>query len=432
MPGGNALSAKNRVAVVLPPGIYDAEESNLELDTDYVDIVAQYPEVMMGAHADYTLSHPDQGDDLENNQLPGWQGSVSFEFPRTRVIGTPPDGRNSVIEQTVEDIRLIGFSIECYWNGIDGPVSQYGFNVSAVEGGKDSFYSQMTFYSEISFDEGATRGVENLPTNHENHFRGEWVDCIANDYAFRLENKTGDPNSQKWSPVMTNCHAGTRSFGGDSVNGTIEGAKITRCTAPGAAFGGCLYEAMGCDSDTTYVECKAVPYGRSFSIGDPCAGTFIRCEGGEFCVASTVTVAHPGIFSGYAEDCRFGQGSLGGSGDGGLGFPSGSTFYCDGTIVRCRVTDSEAPIQLQGAEIRDSYFGVSLTNIDGATLLDGNSVIAGTTIEVDDAGTGIPINAGSAQNVVAVNCTFNNGDNDADGLGANITNLALTPSNGIY
>ena len=56
----------------------------------------------------------------------------------------------------------------------------------------------------------------------------------------------------------------------------------------------------------------------------------------------------------------------------------------------------------------------------------------GSEILVNDAGTGVPINADSAQNVISVNCTFNNGDNDADGLGANVTNIALTPNNGIY
>jgi hypothetical protein len=71
-------------------------------------------------------------------------------------------------------------------------------------------------------------------------------------------------------------------------------------------------------------------------------------------------------------------------------------------------------------------------NIDCIELDDDDSKIVGTTVEVNDSGTGLPVNAGSAKNVIAVGCVFNNGDNDANGLGANVTNIATNPANGVY
>jgi hypothetical protein len=103
-----------------------------------------------------------------------------------------------------------------------------------------------------------------------------------------------------------------------------------------------------------------------------------------------------------------------------------------GEIVRCTTTGNTLPLHAAGATIRDSRIENVTLNVDGIVLDDDNSKIINSTIEVNDAGTGVPVNAGAAQNVVAVNCTFNNGDNDPDGLGANVTNLALTASNGVY
>jgi hypothetical protein len=105
---------------------------------------------------------------------------------------------------------------------------------------------------------------------------------------------------------------------------------------------------------------------------------------------------------------------------------------CSGELVRCVVTENLESLHVETATIRDSIITSRTSGIDGITLLDSGSKIIGSTIEVFTLSTDVPINAGSALNVIATGCVFNNGDNDADGLGANVTNLATTAGNGVY
>jgi hypothetical protein len=44
LPNGNALSATNRLAIILPPAIYDLGTQSLILDTQYIDIVGSTPD----------------------------------------------------------------------------------------------------------------------------------------------------------------------------------------------------------------------------------------------------------------------------------------------------------------------------------------------------------------------------------------------------
>jgi hypothetical protein len=121
------------------------------------------------------------------------------------------------------------------------------------------------------------------------------------------------------------------------------------------------------------------------------------------------------------------MGSLGGT----IESPDASN-YMSGTIENCIVTGNTDPTQLQGGTIINSHIENVTLNSDALSLIDSNSKIINTIVEVNDSGTGVPVNASSAQNVIAAGCAFNNGGNDADGIGANVTNTALTSGNSIY
>lgn len=423
-PGGNELSSKNRAAIILPSGVYDSESNSLLLDTDYVDIIAQSPEVITKTHIDYSKTHTGL------TEL-GWL-TVDFPLPRTRLLGSPASGR-SVVEQSVEDVRLIGFSIECYYDGTGVDEKEFGFYCDAPEGGKYSYYEKMTFYSDIW--DGVGSKYYNLPTNHKYHFDGEWVDCVGCDYSFRLSNEndlgTPVPNSQEWRAVMRNCHAGSYSFAGDSLSGIIKGAYVEACTSAGASFGGCSYHACASDADTKYIECKAIPYGNSFSLGHECEASLIRCSGGPLCGGATASTSKPGIFSGYAEDCRFGKGSLGGRGDAGLGIPAdGTNYYMSGTVVGCIVTGTEKNHYLKGASIRNSIFVSDVTK-DCFRLLDGESEIFKSILGVDSDDTGTIVESDSSNNVVFLSNIINNIDQNSTGLGSNVTNISGSKSWGL-
>lgn len=466
-PGGNALSATNRATVIIPPGIYDAGTNTLILDANYVDIAAMFPEVSFDAHRDYTKTHVGIG-------YRGWTNGVPFKFPRTRIQGTlsNTNGHYAVIKQTVEDVRLEGFSVESYTDvdqsGKNKDNASYfiGLWVTAPEGGENSRYEKMTFWSEAS--RPGDGSIVSFPTLHQYHFDGEWIDSVGSDVSFRLYRDPGFAHTgtnQYFRPYMKNVHAGTFSFAGDSESGQIKGAYLETCTSPGAAFSGCSTYSMPIDSTTKFVDCHAV-FGHSFGLMTTNASTMIRCTGGKACAGGSFLYASHkwGQFIGYAEDCDFGQGSLGGrainaSGD----IPALHTNqYNSGTLVRCTIRDSVAPLQLKGATIRDSYFVQSsetYTNwtyaeiIGGVTneivpfdeyvevdppwyiiatneapaatdmflVTDSSSIILDSVFEVNASSTGTVVTATNAQSVVFLNNTFNNSDEDPDGVGDLVT-----------
>lgn len=450
-PGGNALSPTNRGTVVIPPGSYNSGTNTLVLDANYVDIVAQSPEVNMSTHRNYSNTH-------SNLIYFGWQ-DVEFPLPKTRIYGSVTDGDTGVIAQSVEDVRLVGFSIELH--GTAGTTNSHraAFYCDAPLGGNKSYYEKMTFWSD---NEGTQ--LAGKPTLHVYNLGGEWVDCVANDFAFRVKNDYVNPRgTQKVSPVMINVHAGIRSFGGDSPAGIITNAYFDRCTSPGGAFGGCTYEAMPNSADTTFVDCKALPFGRSWGLGDECAATLIRCEGGILCAGATTSSAQPGTFTGYAIDCIFGAGSLGGSAKVELGAPSGTNYYNAGKVERCVINGSYYPTRLRGATIRDSYYlqgdevivmysyanvtnGVTnevvsvddfvpsveppwyyigpVTNFAASNMFvldDSDSVIMDSVFELSTNSTGTIVHSDASNEVVFINNSFNNSSVDADGLASNVT-----------
>lgn len=444
-PGGNVLSSTNRATVIMPIGVYDAGTNTFLLDTDYVDIVAMYPEVCMGGHRDYLATHEQTLTSL------GWTVD-EFLFPKTRLKGMAITNNQSLVVQSIEDIRLVGFSMEYYWNG-DGDGQEVAFEVTAPEGGQYSHYEKMTFFTDVLYD---TR-----PTEHRFHFDGEWLDCIGADYSFRMSNDF-DPSPtpiQEFRATMVNCHAGRHSYVGDSKAAAMVGAYFERCTTAGAGFGGCNYHGAPADADTTFIDCEA-PWGYSFALGKECAATLIRCRGGRACAGSTVTSVYQGTFTGYAEDCLFGGGSLGGRGFPAVGgpvadkSPTWGTNFISGVVNRCTVTNSLTPHYLMGAIVRDSYFLSSdgmvisdnwvligpdpgdpndwelqglITNytaLSAFSLLDSTSIIVDSVLEMNDTGAGAAVIAEAAQNIVFIGNTVNNADVAPDGLGLNVTAIA--------
>ena len=386
-PNGEPLSATNRAVVILPPGVYDMGDETFNVDTNFVDIHAMSP---------------------ETPQLP-----ADEQKPTSTVIKSTAD---YVFTQTATDTRWVGFTLR--------NEARKGTFYIAQNGCDDCYYEKMYFSTDADLAE-----IGFFPQHFEN-VEGTWRDCIcAHAWAWRI---AIDTTTSFFTAKMYNCHAQYWSFGGDYVGGQADnhkfiGAYLEGCTAGDYSFSGCTAFSAPIDEDTVFVDCEAGI--NSFAIGANNAGTLIRCRGGAQCAGATIGAASTKAeFSGYAEDCVFGPGSLGGNGD------NTNQGKLTGTLRNCVVEGSLAAHSLEGATIDGGKFTMDAAsaNSDGFVLADGNSVITGATILVNDAGTGVPINAAAAQNVVAVNCTFNNGDNDADGIGANVTNTATTPSNGVY
>jgi hypothetical protein len=397
LPNGNAISKSNRSVVLLPPAQYDTSGSPLVLDTEFVDLIATNPQ-LGGESGELTEA---QGNKLANYKPPCTVISSS-------ISGSP------TVEQSAEDVRLRGFGIS-FLNDVANGTNAVSFACSAAKN-DNSIYDKMYFFAAA-----ATIGY---PTRFTGHFRGYWTHCIANSFAFRTI-----INSSDFEPTMIDCVGGALSFIGDSTGvATNMDCYLLRCRAGDQSFAGCNSFTGPIKSEALFVDCTGLD--RCFGQASESAGTFIRCRAGDYSFggnfSATLWPQGPQNFSGYAEDCFAGTASFGGSGEAAV--PGSIT----GELVRCTTTGNTLPLHAAGATIRDSRIENSTLNVDAIELDDDDSKIINTTVEVNDSGTGLPINAGAAQNVIAVSCTFNNGDNDANGLGANVTNLATNPTNGVY
>jgi hypothetical protein len=243
--------------------------------------------------------------------------------------------------------------------------------------------------------------------------KGLWVNCRATNYAWRVA------KDMDFSPEMWNCTAGIYSYGGDQENdttGTGEiGGKFYNCVSGSYGFGGCDSFGMKSNVSSKYYGC--IGSVGCFSIGKEFAGTAWNCYALTSSFGGYGSGAYYGTMSGKLYNCTMSDKSAG----------AGNANCANTGITQgCTITALSTPIYVgSGARIRQSYISVSTVDVDAISIIDDTSPprIYDTTIEVNSAGTGVPINAGAAQTAFVAHCRMNNRDVDSDGLGANVTNL---------
>lgn len=396
-PGGNALAEDNRAAVLIPPGSYQLV-ATLDLDTEFVDLLALVPE---------------KGGEPESTDVDNSASGVSldqFRPPRTLIY--TDDAGVTTVDQSVANVWMCGFGIAQLSDAADSYVRAF---YCSADDNAGSRYDKMYFWRR-RLAQGCSA------VSFAKHVRGVWRDCIANAYSWRSGSALGE-----FSAKMYDCCAGAYSFIGDTAPGV--GCLFVRCRAIGCfagsfsdsglgAFGGCNTYGSDLDGDCRFVECEAGP--RSYGLGKKNEATFIRCRGGDYSFGSTVSLFITGEFGGYAEDCVGGVGSFGGRGTAATG-----AGKLTGTLVRCISEGAKMPWQLEGATVEDSLLTVGTNDQDCITLLDSLSRIHNSTLLVVEGGTGVPIDAASALTVSAAGNRYNNKDQTITGLGANVTNQGI-------
>ncbi len=438
-PGGNALSASNRAVVLIPPGGYSLS-STLDLDTDFVDLVAMAP----------AMGGPLIDTDVEWTGPADAATSVTTHFrPPPTLIYSALQGNSPVtyatVKQTADDVRLSGFGIanlsdpgvkEIYGYYAVADVFAVAFLLSPGSDNAASVYDRMYFW--VTGPGVAYVGSPipsgglwmRFPVLSMEHLDGHWSDCVANGWAWRVT------KDMELRAKMDRCIAGGWSFAGDASGASIGAtARLRHCRAVGwwneaaedaitaavvhsgyASFGGCKGYGVPIAAGAILEDCSAGD--RSFGLARPCAGTFRRCRGGEHCFAgqrSEQTGITQGVFSGYAEDCVASGNSFGGGDQ--------ANDYCSGTLERCINTDRKEPLQCNGATMRNCRLNQATDNIDAVILIGDGSTFYNCEITVFQGGTGIPINDdGNARTMSAAHCRMNNATNDGDGIGANVTN----------
>jgi hypothetical protein len=277
LPNGSALSATNRLAIILPPAIYDLGTQSLTLDTQYIDIIGSTPD-RSKHHIKSDIGITNRGtiqqtannvklynltiENVDNTYIKNYAASdPAAYFPSSNLNNT-----------YLENINLIG------------SVNIWSMRLSIEYSG--------TFKNCTSgdFAFGATGSAS-----------GTFEDCTGGDYAFGGDGGTA-------SGIFKNCTGGDYAFGGDG--GTANGI-FKNCIGTYAAFGGDLGTASG-----TFKDCT----GGNYAFGYTASGTFENCTGGYSAFGGY------GTASGTFKDCTGGDYAFGG----GLGTASGTFKDCTG------------------------------------------------------------------------------------------------------
>lgn len=254
-PYGSALSATNRVVVLLPPGQYDLGtdarkappgDGTLTLDTQFVDLV--------GISA------------CRDDQV---------------IFGEPPALNGSVLLKTADDVSLENLTVRCTISTGDpardatAPVAYRPSNYL-----HQTKVRNCTFWGDDSHAFSMALGVECY---------GTYERCTCGDYAF-------GGNGGSAVGTFIDCKGGYQSFAGEGVAiGTF-----TRCSGENSAFG-----ARG-SATGTFLDCTGMQF--AFGGHGTAGGTFVNCTGGEHAFGGFFGTASGGFFN-----CTGGLRSFGGA-----------------------------------------------------------------------------------------------------------------------
>ena len=195
-PNGTALSASNRLALVLPPAIYNLGTQSLTLDTQYIDIV----------------------------------GSTN-ERGKHHIISKVETVSSGVVRQTANDVKLINLKIEN--TGAYGPAA-FGSTDPAAYFPDTNLNN--TYVENVEF-----RGYRIINAARSFSMRlgieysGTFINCKASDSSsYSPEYSFGGGGTA--SGTFINCEGGNYSFGGG--NSGIASGTFENCEGGDYAFGG--------------------------------------------------------------------------------------------------------------------------------------------------------------------------------------------------
>jgi hypothetical protein len=367
-PYENILSNSNRVRVVVAPGTYQIE-SNLSLNTNYVDVVS------LTGNRDVILS-TSTGAIFEVNATDVYIKGLDLATYNMSFAVNNNDNYNLIVENCSGAAYSFGADgAELYGTFINCESGNYSFGgmYSSVYGtfinckaGADSFGGTGSQVSGIFTDctalglycFGGPSDLVAVGGPYITNVSGTFTNCKAYSDSFGASDSTvtgvfTNCSSQyinsfggggsTISGTFNNCDGGVNgnSFGG--IDGVIDGARFidcksgmnsfgstgseitnstfTNCVAGSYSFG---FEDIAIDSSSTFTNCIAGDY--SFGGGgiDPgnTSGTYINCVAG----TNSFGGGEDGIASGTFNNCVAQTGSFGAGGD-----LTGKAYYCTTT-----------------------------------------------------------------------------------------------------
>jgi hypothetical protein len=278
-PGDMALSADNRVVVLIPPGSYDLQGRQLNLNTAYVDLAgttdnrdAQY------IYSDITTPN-------EGVMRVGVGGS---KYSNLKIENTATTG---VLSNSSADPCAF-FPTTSFLSATEFTNCEFKGNSTNSWSMRVGFTIASTFKNCVSGDRGFGGEASGGGTA-----TGTFIDCVAGDTSF-------GGGSSGSTGTFINCTGGDDCF--SSGTGTASGV-YKNCVAGDNSFGGNSGTASG-----TFTDCigGAVSFG---GAGGTASGIFKRCSAGNFCFGG-VFFGSPGVASGEFENCNCLSGGFGAGG----------------------------------------------------------------------------------------------------------------------
>jgi len=249
-PHGQALSATNRAAVIVPPGRYDLGTGQLAMDTEFVDLVG----LSTKREDQYIFSQTNGPNTGVLRQTASDVGIENLLVQSTRPTGVPPFNSTDPA---------------AYFPDSDKPATVIR-NCEFRDDGADHSWSMRV-------------GII---------YSGAYSDCTGGIYAF------GSGGGGTASGVFSNCTGGATSFGG---GGTASGT-FTNCTGGASSFG------TGVASGT-FTNCTGGD--RAFGGSETASGTFTNCIGGTNAFGGDGGTASGTFINCTGGTNSFGGGSLG-------------------------------------------------------------------------------------------------------------------------
>jgi len=279
-PNGAALSASNRLAVILPPAIYDLGTQSLTLDTQYIDII--------GSTTDREKHH------IKSNVGVISTGTVMQTANDVKLYNLKIENTNTTYSKILDDTDAAAYFPDSNLNLTYIENVKFLSNDSYIWTMRISIEYSGTFINctggRLSFGGGYAIGGT---------ISGTFKDCTGGNYSFAGTAGFGNGTISS-TAVLENCTGGELSFGGCIFSSTVDGIFLN-CTGGTGSFGGNYGSTIG--STAVFKNCTGGDL--SFGSNGTAGGTFENCSGGVSSFGGS-----GGTASGTFIDCNGGDGSF--------------------------------------------------------------------------------------------------------------------------
>lgn len=404
-PYGNPLSPKNRVVVILMPGIYDFGTEHLKLDAQYVDIVGigAKEDVVITSNTTNTGTLQKTVDDVRIENLtisntevghdtPAYYGTAAFPHEVIRDVMFTDDGSGAGLGMQ-KDILLDGRYERCEvktgfgFRSLSAPLVDVNGTFIDCKSGTSSFGGTRKGMHNRCHVEGSGFGPSSVTAVFRNctatigfsssagNYEGTYLYCSGGASSF------GSSGVSNLSGKFIDCNAGPNSFG-SFPNSTLSG-DFTNCTGEYNCFG----SSVGATLSGRFTNCIGVSDCFGSADNSTLSGEFANCinmfasgfGGISFSTLSgNFTNCHSGdnsfgyrggILSGKFNRCTGGHYSFGGStGSNYKGTVSGEFNHCKaGTFSFAVSADVTSTAIFNYCTASDSSYG----GYGGTTVASG-------------------------------------------------------------